>query len=87
MGELALWHDPRSSTHKKMALNMRKMEFLSKFCAMCAQKYMEDKFNFSLFADSSQFFVSVRVGRAGFNPRFWRLVVFVLTDRLNSNKS
>jgi hypothetical protein len=28
---------------KKFALNIRKTEFLSKFWAMCAQKYMEEK--------------------------------------------
>jgi hypothetical protein len=35
------------------------MEFSSKFGAMRAQKYMEEKNQFSLSSDSTQFFVSV----------------------------
>jgi hypothetical protein len=46
-------------TQKKIALNLRKKKFLPEICATCAQKYMEEKNNLSLFVHSTQFFVSV----------------------------
>jgi hypothetical protein len=53
-----------NNTQKKIALNIRKM----KFCATCAQKYMEEKTRFSLSTYSTQFFVSVKVQKLRKNP-------------------